>query len=82
MLEKKLHEEIIDLDAKFSVTSGSTISKRIQSMNQALDKLDPQSTSMAILIEQVQKSSNELIRMVRTENQQKTPPTQKILAFE
>ena len=82
MLEKKLHDEITDLDAKLSGTSGSTIIERIQSMNQTLSQLEPQSTTMAILIEQVQKSSNELISMVGTESQQETPPTHEILAFE
>ena len=80
MLEKKLHEEIMDLDAKFSGAPDSNISERIQEMNQALDLLEPQSANMGILIEQVQKSSNELRNMVEAENQ--TPPTHKILAFE
>ena len=69
MLEKKLHEEILDLDAKHSRTSSSNISERIQEMNQTLDQLEPQSTSMGILIEKVQRSSNELRNMVEAENQ-------------
>lgn len=80
MLEKKLHEEIMVLDAKFSRTPDSNISERIQEMNQALDLLEPQSSNMGILIKQVQKSSNELRNMVEAENQ--TPPTHEILAFE
>jgi hypothetical protein len=70
MLEKKLHDEILNLDAKLSGTSGSSISERIQDMNQALDQLEPQSTSMGILIEKVQSSSNELRNMVEADNQQ------------
>ena len=75
MLEKKLHEEILDLEVQFSETSGSSISKRIQNMNQALEQLEPQSTSMGILIEKVQRSSNELRKMVEAENQQEITPS-------
>jgi hypothetical protein len=82
MLEKKLHDEILDLDAKFSGTSGSSISERIQDMNQALDQLEPQSTSMGILIEKVQNSSNELRNMVEAENPQEMPPMPEPLPFE
>jgi len=85
MLEKKLHEEIMDLDAKFSEAKGSNVSnvsERIQNMNHALDLLEPQSATMSILIEQIQKKSEELMNMVEPENQQATPPNHKILAFE
>jgi len=75
MLEKKLHEEILELDAKFSGTSSSSLSERIQNMNQVLDQLEPQSTSMGILIEKVQSSSNELKNMVEAENQINLIPT-------
>jgi hypothetical protein len=75
MLEKKLHEEILDLDEKLSRTSGPSLSERIQDMNQALDQLEPQSTSMGILIEKVQSSSNELRNMVEAENQINIIPT-------
>jgi hypothetical protein len=75
MLEKKLHEEILDLEVQFSETSGSSISKRIQNMNQALEQLEPQSTSMGILIKKVQRSSNELRHMVEAENQQEITPS-------
>ena len=74
MLEKKLHEEILDLDAKFSRTSDSSINERIQIMNQALDQLEPQSTSIGILIEKVQRSSSELRQMVETESPQELTP--------
>ena len=75
MLEKKLHEEILELDAKFSGTSNSSLSERIQNMNQVLDQLEPQSTSMGILIEKVQSSSNELKNMVEAENQTNLIPS-------
>lgn len=75
LLEKKLHEEILELDAKFSGTSSSSLSERIQNMNQVLDQLEPQSTSMGILIEKVQSSSNELRNIVEAENQINLTPT-------
>jgi hypothetical protein len=73
MLEKKIHEEILELDAKFSKSSGSNISNRIKDMNQALNQLEPSSSSMGILIEKVQRSSNKLKSMVEAENQEKAP---------
>lgn len=82
MLEKKLHEEILNLDAKFSETSGSSVSERIQDLNQVLEQLEPQSTSMGILIEKVQRSSNELRQMVETENLEEMPPALEPLPFE
>lgn len=82
MLEKKLHEEILDLDAKFSEISGSNVSERIQDLNEALEQLEPQSTSMGILIEKVQRSSNELRQMVETENREEMPPALEPLPFE
>jgi hypothetical protein len=82
ILEKKLHEEIIDLDAKFSLYSGSNVSERIKKLNEALEQLEPQSTSMSILIEKIQKSSNELRQMVEAENSQEIPPALELLPFE
>jgi len=82
MLEKKLHEEILDLDAKYSGISDLSASERIQVMNEALEQLDPQSTSIGILIEKVQKSSNELRNMVDAESQQEMPPALEPLPFE
>jgi hypothetical protein len=75
MLEKKLHEEILNLEVQYSKTSGSSISKRMKNMNQALEQLEPQSTSMGILIEKVQRSSNELRKMVEAGNQQEITPS-------
>jgi hypothetical protein len=82
MLENKLHEEIIDLDAKFSLHSDSNISERIKKLNEALEQLEPQSTSMDILIEKVQRSSNELKQMVEAKNPQEMPPVPELLPFE
>ncbi len=75
MLEKKLHEEILKLDEKLSQTPGPSFSEKIQDMNQALDQLQPQSTTMSILIEKVQRSSNELRNIVEAENQINLIPT-------
>jgi hypothetical protein len=82
MLEKKLHEEIIDLDAKFSLHSGSNVSERIKKLNETLEQLEPQTNSMSILIENVQRSSNELRQMVEAENPQEIPPLLEPLPFE
>ncbi|MBC8286911.1 MAG: hypothetical protein H8E42_05485 [Nitrospinae bacterium] len=74
MLEKKLHEEILALDEKLSGTSSASFNERIQNMNQALDQLEPQSTSMGILIEKVQRNANELAQIVEAENQKEVAP--------
>jgi hypothetical protein len=82
ILEKKLHKEIIDLDAKFSLHSGSNDSEKIKKLNEVLEQLEPQSTSMSILIDKVQRSSNELRQMVEAENSQEIPPVLELLPFE
>ena len=77
LLENKLKREIQDLEAKMNGESSPGFHKTIQTMNQALDQLEPQTTSMGILIEKVQRNSNELNQMVRTlQNQEEAaPPT-------
>jgi hypothetical protein len=82
MLEKKLHQEIVDIDVKSSLHSDSNVSERIKKLNAALEQLEPQSTSMGILIEKLQRSSNELRHMVEAENPQEMPPALEILPFE
>jgi hypothetical protein len=82
MLEKKLHKDIIDLDAKFSRHSGLNDSEKIKKLNEVLEQLEPQSTSMSILIDKIQRSSNELRQMVEAENPQKIPPVPELLPFE
>jgi hypothetical protein len=75
LLEKKLQKEIHDLDAKSNEQSGSGFYNAIQNMNQMLDKIEPQTTSMGILIEKVQRNANELSQMVRAlQNQDERPP--------
>lgn len=66
LLERKLHNEIQDLDAKVSGTSGINFHETIQSMNEALDQLEPKTTTSSILIDKVKKDSIELSQMVGT----------------
>ena len=77
LLENKLQREIQDLEAKMNGEASPGFHKTIQNMNQALDQLKPQTTSLGILIEKVQRNSNELSQMVRTlQNQEEAaPPT-------
>lgn len=51
-----------------------SFNERIQNMNQALDQLEPQSTAMGILIEKIQRNSNELSQLVETESPEETLP--------
>jgi len=73
LLENKLHREIQDLKAKINGESSPGFRKTIQNMNQALDQLEPETTSLGILIKKVQRNSNELSRMVQ-QNQEATIP--------
>jgi hypothetical protein len=68
LLEKKLHKEILDLDTKLKGTSNSSLDDRIQNLNNALDQLEPQATSISILIERVKTTSIELSHLVEAEN--------------
>ena len=64
LLENSLQRKIQDLEAKMNGESSPGFHKTIQTMNQALDQLEPQTTSLGILIEKVQRNSNELSQMV------------------
>jgi hypothetical protein len=66
LLERKLHKEIQDIEAKTNGSSRPDFHQTIQGMNQALDQLEPQTTSIDILIKKVKKNSNELSQMVHT----------------
>ena len=68
LLEKKLHKEILDLDTKLKGTSSTSFHDRIQNLNNALDQLEPQATSISSLIERVKRTSSELSRLVEPEN--------------
>ncbi len=77
LLERKLQKEINELESKLNGTSGSGLHNTIHNMNQALDQLEPQTTSMSILIEKVQRNSNELNQMLLDlQTQGEMPPTQ------
>jgi len=65
LLENKLHREIRELEARVDGESRPGLHKSIQNMNQALDQLEPQTTALGILIEKVQRNSNELSQMVQ-----------------
>jgi len=81
LLEKKLHDEIQELDAKVNGTL--SLHERIQNMNQALDQLEPQSTSAGILIEKVQRDAKELSQMMQElETQEDAFSTREIFAVE
>ena len=73
LLENKLHREMRDNIAKMNGESSPGFHKTIQNMNQALDQLEPETTSLGILIKKVQRNSNELSRMVQ-QNQEATIP--------
>ena len=72
-LENKLHREMRDITAKMNGESSPGFHKTIQNMNQALDQLEPETTSLGILIKKVQRNSNELSRMVQ-QNQKAAIP--------
>jgi hypothetical protein len=74
LMEKKLHKEIIELDAKLNGEPSITFHKRIQNMNFALDRFQPQSTSTVILVKKVQRVSNELSQLVESKNLEETLP--------
>lgn len=63
MLEKKIHDKIQDLELKMGA-SGNGFHQTIYSMNQALNQLEPQTTSIDILIKKVKKNSKELRQML------------------
>ena len=65
LLENKLHREIRELEARVDGESRPGLHKTIQNMNQALGQLEPQTTALGILIEKVQRNSNELSQMVQ-----------------
>jgi flagellin-like hook-associated protein FlgL len=73
LLENKLHREIRELEARVDGESRPGLHKSIQNMNQALDQLEPQTTALGILIEKVQRNSNELSQMVQQTQEAATP---------
>lgn len=77
LLDRKLHHKINNLETKLSGLEGPGFHENILSMNQVLNELEPQNTSQAIMIEQLQRNSNELSQMVREQqNQEEISSTQ------
>ena len=74
LLERKLHNEIQVIEEKLNGASAPGLHQTIHRMNQALDQLEPQTTSIGILIEKVKRNSNELSQMVQT-----LPPQEEIV---
>ena len=74
LLERKLQSEILDLSTKMEGRTVPGINHTLQRMSQTLEHLEPQTTSMGILIERLQRNSNELIKMVGDLKTEKTMP--------
>jgi len=63
-LEKKMHEEIIEMEDKVYGNPKYKFKKSIEDMNQALNALRPETQTINKLIQKVQKDSQELSNMV------------------
>ena len=63
-LEKKVREEIIEMENKVYGNPKYKFKKSIEDMNQALDALRPETQTMNKLIQKVQKDSQELSIMI------------------
>ena len=63
-LEKKMHEEIIEMEDKVYGNPKYKFKKSIEDMNQALNALQPETQTINKLIQKVQKDSQELSSMV------------------
>ena len=63
-LEKKVDEEIIEMESKMYGNPKYNFKKSIEDMNQALNALQPETQTMNKLIKRLQKDSQELINMV------------------
>ena len=63
-LEKKVDEEIIEMESKMYGNPKYNFKKSIEDMNQALNALQPETQTMNKLIKRLQKDSQELTNMV------------------
>ena len=70
-LEKKMHEEIIEMGGKINGSAQYKLIKSIEDMNRALNALKPKSETMNKLIRKVQKESEELKNMVVSQQSSK-----------
>jgi Tfp pilus assembly protein PilN len=74
LLEQKLDKRVQKIETRMNDVGAPDFHQAIQRMNQALDQLEPQTTSIGILIEKVKRNSNELSQMVQT-----LPPQEEIV---
>ena len=70
-LEKKMHEEIIEMEDKVYGNPKYKFKKSIEDMNQALNTLKPQTQTINNLIQKVKKDSQELSNMVLSQQSDK-----------
>ena len=70
-LEKKMHEEIIEMEDKVYGNPKNKFKKSIEDMNQALNALRPETQAMNKLIQKVKKDSQELSNMVLSQQSDK-----------
>lgn len=70
-LQKKLHEEILDIEDRINNNPQYRLNNSIKDMNRALSELHPETEIMGSLIIKLQKDSQELSNMVRREQKEK-----------
>ena len=63
-LEKKVHEDIVEMEGKVYGNPKYKFKKSIDDMNRALNVLRPENQTINELIKRVQKNSQELTEMV------------------
>ena len=70
ILERKLHQEILENKGE---EPHQRLNKSIQSMNHALDRLPPETKGIDKLVKKVKKDSEDLIKLVRSEQRDFAP---------
>ena len=71
-LEKKMHEEIIEMGGGINGNPKFKLTKTIEDMNRALNALQPENKKMDKLIRKVKKDSEELRNMVLSQQNSKS----------
>jgi len=74
-LEKKMHEEIIEMEDKVYGNPKYKFRKSIEDMNHALNALRPETQTINKLIQKVQKDSQELSSMVLSQTNDRNIPS-------
>ena len=74
-LEKKMHEEIIEMEDKVYGNPKYKFKKSIEDMNKALNALRPETQTINKLIQKVQKDSQELSSMVLSQTNDRNIPS-------